>query len=172
MKVGKKLVFLLAFAVIVAGCGKPKAPELKEVKAWPLNSLDGVQVKHGVSLDPQVSWDGKGSLKISAPGPTTVTLFTAGPLGLDEAKLIYQAMLKTKDVTGDVYLEMWCGFKGKGEFFSRAVMTPLKGTTDWTMQITPFILEKGQKPEIVRLNVVITGPGEVWVDDVKLLAEK
>jgi hypothetical protein len=171
MKTAKAFALILTL-LIAAGCGKDKGPEIREIKSWALNSLDGVVVKHGVEIDSKVSRDGKGSLKITTPGATTVSLFTAGPLDVDKAKLIYQAMVKTEDVQGDVYLEMWCVFKDKGEFFSRALESPLKGTSDWTMQATPFMLEDDQKPEIVRLNIVITGPGVVWIDDVKLLSEK
>jgi len=30
-------------------------------------------------------------------------------------------------------------------------------------------LKKGQKPELVKLNLVITGKGTVWIDDIKLI---
>jgi hypothetical protein len=169
MKTGRYLALALVL-IVAAGCGQGKKNEIREIKAWPLNSLDGLLVKHGVEIDNKFSKDGKGSLKITTPGPTTVNLFATGPIPLDKARLIYQAMIRTEDVAGDVYLEMWCGFKGKGEFFSRALQAPQKGTTDWTMQQTPFMLQDDQKPDYVRLNLVITGPGVVWVDDVKLLA--
>jgi hypothetical protein len=34
---------------------------------------------------------------------------------------------------------------------------------------TPFFLKRGEKPDNVKLNVVINGTGTVWIDDVKLL---
>ncbi len=70
---------------------------------------------------------------------------------------------------GQVFLEMWCHFAGKGEFFSRGLQAPLTGTTDWTTEETPFFLKKGENPDNVKLNVVINGKGTAWVDDVKLL---
>jgi hypothetical protein len=42
-------------------------------------------------------------------------------------------------------------------------------TVDWTTQETPFFLQKGQKPEVIKLNVVINGQGTVWVDEIALL---
>ena len=69
---------------------------------------------------------------------------------------------------GTAYLEMWCVFPGSGEYFSRALQNPLSGTIDWTTMETPFFLQKGQKPELIKLNVVINGKGTVWVDDITL----
>jgi hypothetical protein len=63
---------------------------------------------------------------------------------------------------------MWCAFPGAGEFFSRALHAPLTGTTEWTTQETPFFLKKGEVPNLVRLNLVITGAGTVWIDDLTL----
>ena len=35
-------------------------------------------------------------------------------------------------------------------------------------QETPFFLEKNQKPDLIRLNIVVDGSGTVWVDEVVL----
>lgn len=53
---------------------------------------------------------------------------------LENARLIYQAKLRTKDLEEQAYLEMLCSFPDKGEFFSRGLASPLSGTTDWTTQ--------------------------------------
>ena len=81
----------------------------------------------------------------------------------------YQARLRTEDVQGQVYLEMWCHFPDKGEFFSRSVDTPLTGSTEWTTEETPFSLKKGENPDFVKLNLVFDGTGTVWIDDIRLL---
>jgi len=88
---------------------------------------------------------------------------------LEDARLVYRAQIRTDSVQGQVYLEMWCRFPGKGEFFSRALHAPLTGSTEWASQETPFLLEKGQNPDHIALNIVINGRGLVWVDDVALL---
>jgi hypothetical protein len=64
---------------------------------------------------------------------------------------------------------MLCHFPGKGDFFSRGLMTPLSGSTDWTTQETPFFLKGGENPDNIKLNVVIDGKGTVWIDDIQLL---
>jgi len=101
--------------------------------------------------------------------PDNATLVMAGDIDVENARLIYKAQVRTENVEGQVYLEMWCCFPGKGEFFSRGLMTPLTGTTDWTTQETPFFLKKGQNPDNVKLNLVINGKGTVWIDDIRLL---
>jgi hypothetical protein len=153
---------------LIAGCGGGGSRE-KTLASFPIKSLEGVLTLSGVDLDEQITDDGNGSLRIVTPGPTTVRLFEVKKPDVDNARLIYRARLRTRSVDGDVYLEMWCRFPGKGEFFSRGLESPLRGTTDWTSQEVYFMLKKGQKPDLVKLNVVIGGSGTVWVDDVSLL---
>jgi hypothetical protein len=101
--------------------------------------------------------------------PTVIRLFEVRDLNVEDARLIYQARVRTENVQGQVYLEMWCHFPGKGEFFSRGLQSPLTGTTDWTTEETPFFLNKGENPDYVKLNLVINGKGTAWIDDIKLL---
>lgn len=130
--------------------------------------LSGVLTRSGVELDRQVTSDGDGSIKIVAAEPTTVRLFEVDQIDVEDARLIYRARLRAEKVDGQVYLEMWCRFPGSGEFFSRALHDPISGSTEWVSQETPFFLKEGEKPDLVKLNVVIDGTGTVWVDDVKL----
>ncbi len=135
----------------------------------PIADLAGVLTPSGVELDTQVTADGNGSLKVVADGPTTVRLFEVEGLDVEDARLTYRARIRTEEVRGQVYLEMWCRFPSVGEFFSRALQAPISGSTEWVSQETPFFLEKGQNPDLVKLNLVIDGAGTVWVDDVKLV---
>jgi hypothetical protein len=153
---------------ILAGCSKP-IKEVVELKQFPIDSLEGIITQSGVQLDKEVSSDGNGSLKIIATGPTSVRLFELGDVDVENARLIYQAKVRTEGVEGQVYLEMWCHFPGKGEFFSRGLQTPLTGTTNWTTEETPFFLKKGENPDNVKLNLVINGKGTAWIDDVRVL---
>src|SRR5262249_55977340 len=101
-------------------------------------------------------------------GPMTVHLYETGDLDVEDARVIYQAKLRSEGLEGKAYLEMWCSFAGKGEFFSRALQAPIGGTTGGASQGTPFFLQKGQNPDNVKLNLVIDGRGTVWIDDLKL----
>jgi uncharacterized protein (TIGR03067 family) len=44
----------------------------------------------------------------------------------------------------------------------------VSGTTEWSTYEIPFRLEKGERPERVKLNVAIEGKGTVWIKDITL----
>jgi len=158
---------LAAFGL--AACSTASQP-VSELQRFPLDSLEGVIAQSGVEVDAATSSDGSGSLKATATEPTTIRLFETGDLDLENARLIYQAKVRTEGVEGQVYLEMWCRFPGQGEFFSRGLQSALSGTTDWTSQETPFFLQAGQNPDNVKLNLVIDGKGTAWIDDIRLVS--
>jgi hypothetical protein len=153
---------------VLVGCSKP-SQDVMELKRFPVDSLEGIITQSGVQFDKEVSSDGKGSLKIIATEPTVVRLFELGDIDVENARLIYQAKVRTEGVEGQVFLEMWCHFPGKGEFFSRGLQTPLTGTTNWTTEEAPFFLKKGENPDNVKLNLVINGKGTAWIDDIRVL---
>ena len=162
-------IFLFtALFFIVVGCSKPST-QMVEIKKFPIDTIDGIITQSGVEIDKSVSNDGNGSLKITATEPTVVRLFEVGDVDVENAKLIYQAKVRTESVEGQVYLEMWCHFPGKGEFFSRGLQEPLTGTTNWSTEETPFFLQKGENPDNVKLNLVIDGKGTAWIDDIRLV---
>jgi hypothetical protein len=163
--------FLLGLIMLLplnAACEKAGI-DSEVMKQFPITSMEGVISQTGVTFDKGVSSDGNGALRIDASEPTTIRLFEVKDLNIENARLIYRARLKTEGVKGQAYLEMWCIFPGMGEYFSRSLHSPLSGTVGWTTQETPFFLQKGQKPELVKLNLVVNGQGTVWVDDLSLL---
>lgn len=146
-----------------------------EIMRFTLDNTEGLITQSGLAIDEAISSDGNGSLRIDATGPTTVRLFETGDVDIEYARLIYQAKLRTEDVRGQVYLEMWCHFPGKGEFFSRGltqIRQPLTGTTDWTTEEIHFLLQDGENPDNIKLNLVGGGKGTVWIDDIRLLKGK
>jgi len=167
MRSFKSVLWLLLILTFV-GCSKP-SQEVVELKKFPIDSLEGVITQSGVQFDKEISSDGNGSLKIIATEPTVVRLYELGGIDVENARLIYQAKVRTEGVEGQVYLEMWCHFPGKGEYFSRGLQTPLTGTTNWTTEETPFFLKKGENPDNVKLNLVINGKGTAWIDDIRVL---
>jgi hypothetical protein len=157
------LLCFLAMWAVTAG-----AQEI-ELKHYPLDDVSGLITQSDVLIDENVPSEGKGSLKATASQPRVVRLFETGDLGIDNARLIYRARLKTEDIKGQAYLEMWCHFPGKGEFFSRGLQNPLSGTNNWVTEEIPFLLQKGERPDNVKLNLVINGTGTVWIDDIRIL---
>jgi hypothetical protein len=149
-------------------CSRSATPE-ETVFRDAVSDRSAVVPQAPVEFDALTSSDGTGSLRIRTGDSTTVRLYEIGDVDAEDARLVYRARLRTEGVQGQVYLEMWCRFPGQGEFFSRALHAPLTGSTDWTLQETPFFLERGQNPDHIALNLIITGAGTVWVDDVVLL---
>jgi len=162
------LCLTFAAALVFGGC--PRASEeVETLKQFPITSLEGILTKSDIAFDTEVTSDGNGSLRVKAQEARQVPLFETGEIDVENARLIYQAKVRTERVVGKVYLEMWCHFPGKGEFFSRGLHSALTGTTEWTTQETPFFLKKGENPDNVKLNLVIEGKGTAWIDEVRLI---
>jgi hypothetical protein len=129
-------------------------------------------IKRFFTADPTVSKDciveGDSWLFICEQ-PQTVNLFEIENPDIEQCILTYKAQIRTEGLSGRTYLEMWCRFKGKGEYFSKGFNQALVGTNEWVMREIPFFLKKGQRPDAVKLNLVIEGKGRVWVRDIELL---
>jgi len=144
------------------------SPSTVELKRYPVDSLDGVIAKTGLVFDKEVSSDGNGSIRIAADRPTTVRLYETGDLDVENAVLTYQARMRTENVEGKAYLEMWCQFPGGVEALSKGLESALSGSMEWCTEMTPFFLKQGENPVNVGLDVVIQGKGTVWIDDIRV----
>lgn len=101
--------------------------------------------------------------------PLVIRLFEIANPGVEDCMVIYRAKLKSEGLEGQAYLEMWCRFSGKGEFFSRGLQNPLSGSNEWASYETPFFLKKGENPDLIKINLVVKGTGKVLIKDVELL---
>jgi len=142
--------------------------EKSELKYFPLNDLNGIITQSGIEVDKNVSDDGIGSVRIVTDKPIVIQLYNIDDIKVDDTQIVYEANLKSEDVKGQAYLEMWCVFKDKGEFFSRGFDSVISGTNDWKTIRTVFNLNKGEMPDQIKLNVVINGVGTIWIDDIHL----
>ena len=168
----KNILLALLIGLAMSACASGQAPTAAvELKHFPLDSLEGVRATTGASFDPKISADGKGSLRVDAKEPITVPLFEVTDVSVENATLIYQARLQSESLDGKAFLEIWVRIPGKGEFFSRGLDRPITGTMSWMTVATPFLLQAGQKPDLIRLNLVVQGKGRVWIDDVHLMRE-
>ncbi len=163
-------VFIL-FTGMVMSCSRSTSKDLV-IEKFSCDSLEGVIHSIGISPDGRVKKEGQAALRIDIAEPTVVRLFETGDIDIEDAVLIYQARLRTEGVQGRIYLEMWCRFEGKGEFFSQGYDTSLSGTTKWTQVEIPFFLKDGENPDKVKLNLACEGAGTVWVDDVRLIKRR
>jgi hypothetical protein len=152
----------LALALLATSAS---AEELKK-----LGLDDASLIGTTIQTDSQVKAEGKGSIKITTRWPTTICLGEVSGLDVENSTLIYRAKVKS-DLDGTAYLEMWVHVGG-GQYFSRGMNDVVSQKTDWKTLQTPFMFQKGQKPDKVTLNLIINGKGTVWVDDVVLSKER
>jgi len=149
---------------VVMAAAVARAEELKKL------SLDDPAVASpAIAADAQVKVEGASSLRIAVRWPTTVCLGEVAGLDVENAQLVYSARVKT-DLDGTALLEMWAHVGG-GSYFSRGLNDAVGQKSDWKTIRTPFLFQKGQKPEKVTLNLVVNGTGTVWIDDVRLSKE-
>ena len=153
---------IVAVALLVQTSAQ--AQELKKISLDDASSI-GLTIQ----TDASVKTEGKASVKITTAWPTTVCLGEVTGLAVEDAKLVFKAKVKTA-LEGDAFLEMWAHVGG-GQYFSKGMNDPAKGKSDWKAIQTPFMFQKGQKPDKVTLNIVINGKGTVWVDDIVLSKE-
>src|SRR5262249_43412852 len=152
---------LCGFAAIFVGGGSPAGPPRPGEGVGPSappGPPDGGGARRG-GAGRHLARAGAGR-RLGVPAP-----------GVEQSVLTYRARMKTADVKGRAFLEMWVRIPGQGEFFSRGLAQTVTGTTDWAPYEIPFFLQKGQQPDLVRLNVVLDGGGgTVWMKDVELRA--
>lgn len=111
----------------------------------------------------------EGGWRINAREAGSVRLFEVAEPDVESCVLTYRAELKAADVEGGAYLELWCRFPGRGEFFSKGLHQKAKGTVGWSSYEVPFRLKQEERPDLIRLNVAFDGPGTLWVRNIELL---
>jgi hypothetical protein len=159
---------LIFAALIVFGCSQEPSSETKLIRHYSADNSDGIVGGHMVAIDSTQFAEGGASVRIDANGPTVVPLYEVRHVDIDNARLIYRALVRSLNVEGQAYLEMWCQFGDKGEFFSRDLQTPVVGSSEWKTEETYFFLRSGETPNLVKLNLVVNGSGTVWIDDIGL----
>ena len=119
------------------------------------------------SIEGRLNMD-DGSWAVSCTTTQTFRLFEVPNPGVENCTVTYVARLKSEDLVGRAYLEMWCRFPSRGEFFSRGLGNPISGPCDWASCQTQFFLKAGEEPDLIRLNLVVEGHGTVFIKDAEL----
>lgn len=105
---------------------------------------------------------------ISVDEAQSVRLFEFPVKDFNAGRIEYIAQAKAEGVFGAAYLEMWVRLPGKGEFFSKAMDTPLKGESGWSTYSAPFFFQEGQIPESIRLQLTFVDKGTVRMRNVRV----
>ncbi len=109
------------------------------------------------------------ALVLEANEKTTVSLFEVNQPHVDQCILTYRAKAKADRLEGRAYLEMLCRLPRIGDHKVKGVDSALEGLGDWSLLETRVYLPEGQKPELLKLNLVMEGPGRVRMKDVELI---
>jgi hypothetical protein len=157
---GLVIVIVLGFAISLAGT-RASAEDLMKLGLDDVSTL-GLTIEN----DSRIRVEGAGSVKITTLHPTAVCLGEVSGLDLANTTLIYRAHAKSQ-LEGSAFLEMWVQVDG-GRYFSRGFNSTIEGHSDWQVIQTPFVFKKGQSPGRITLNLIISGTGTVWIDDVVL----
>ena len=160
MKTLKYSLILLGLSAVLGASGADAGQKTKTLKAF---TTTDPTISKDVAVTADQTW------AATCTNAQVIHLFEVAKPGVEDCMVIYRVKLKTEGLSGPAYLEMWCRFPGKGEFFSRDLEHPISGSNDWASFETPFFLKKGEQPDLIKLNVVVKGGGKVWVKDVELI---
>ena len=107
----------LALQAGPAGAGEKILAQL------PLDKVESLATV--LTLDSEITAEGKSAVKIISPGPASICLGLIENLQVEDAgqayKLVYQAQVRARDLKGNAFLEMWCFFGSDGPYFSRGL---------------------------------------------------
>ncbi len=164
-----RIGLLVAVAAMILGPARGADAKPREIVTVPLDRAETLGTR--IAADPEIKTDGEASIRIVTRWPTLINLAEVIGPNVAPATLIYEADIRSQDLIGNAYLEIWCHFGDQGRYFGRGLDSTVTGTSDWTTLRTVFRLEEGQRPTLVTLNLVIDGEGIVWVDRPRLLYE-
>ena len=146
---------------------RPPRPAGPAVSVRRFGVSDATLAEDGISVEDE-AWciDAARGARASA---RTLRLFEIEQPGLELCLVTYRASMRCEDLEGRAFLEMWCRLEGQGEFFSKGFDQALSGTSGWASYEIPFWLKRGQRPDLIKLNVTLEGGGRLWLKDVELL---
>jgi hypothetical protein len=164
----KRILPLMLFALLAAAPASFAAPGDPQdiLKGWDIISPDVLGLRISRNIDER-------AITIDTKWPTTVCVTTVDLKNkrFDQTTLTFSAEMKSSDLTGAAYLEMWLHVPGlaKGYLISRGLLRPLQKSAPavWSTFETSFTLSKNQVPDQAILNLVISGRGSVWLRNVK-----
>ena len=164
------IIFTMFFLLY---CRAPINSEEIEIPAQELGKLgldDVSTLATVIETDTTEKVEGEGAIKITTKWPTTICLGEFLGIKVENTRLVCRASIKCENLQGSAFIEMWCTVGG-GNYFSRGMDTAVGSTTGWQIVEVPFMLYQDQQATGVLLNLVITGKGTVWIDDVRLIQQ-
>lgn len=165
----KRLFPLMLLALLVAAPASFASPTDPQdiLKGWEIISPDVLGLRISRNVDER-------AVTFETKWPTTICITSVDLKDnhFDQTTINFSAEMKTSDLTGAAFLEMWLHVPGlaKGYLISRGYERPLQRTSPlaWSKFETSFTMAKNQVPDRAILNLVINGKGTVWLRNVRL----
>lgn len=111
---------------------------------------------------------GELQITFSVTGPHSFPLFEVPLTAIEDCVLEYRAEIRSQDLHGTACIEMLCEFAPGEQYFSRALDSYARGTTEFRACATLFSLQAGQRPQKVWLGVYAEGSGTVFLRNLSL----
>lgn len=165
-------VLMSVFLAVLAAGGCRRGPA--EVAVFPVDSDEGIfdRGAENVTFDPEESADGGGSLRVESARPRTVRLYeVARPRGVEGRLIVLTAKLKSVGIRGEAFPELWIHPAGRNEVQVRNPKMFVNQSRPWTPLRLEYRCEKGERLDLLRVNLVINGIGRAWIDDIHITSE-
>jgi C-terminal processing protease CtpA/Prc len=138
------------------------------VAGWSGNDLVGGEYR--VGLDRTVAHSGTSSGHITARSAAPDGFGMLAQSLRAEAyrgkRVRFSAYVKTRDVTGSAGIWMRVDGNGGALAFDNMGTRPVRGTTDWHQ--VSIVLDVPSEADGFALGMLMTGPGQAWIDDASL----
>lgn len=168
------LIIAVTSALGLGGCGRGPAEPVREVASFPVDGDQDIVDRGGenVAFDREESADGGGSLRAESARPRTVRLYEVrNPRGLEGRLIVLTARLKSVGIRGEAFPELWIHESGRSDVQVRNPAGVVLKTQDWTPVRIEYRCERGERPDLLRVNLVIDGYGRAWIDDIRITSE-
>lgn len=141
---------------------------IETITSQTCDTLDQVTTK--VSVDNTTTSDG--SFKIEAPQGTVLTMAEQKGIKVPAGGTLWcRAHMKSESVVGKAYLEIHMETDRGAQYFSRDIPQRLYGTMDWHEVVVPIKIARDDRLSKVLVNVVVEGPGTLWIKGIRLAHE-
>jgi len=113
-------------------------------------------------------------LRATAAGPTSIHLVTIDHPPVSGPRYVVAGQVRYQGVEGQGYLEMWTVFPNGERFFTRTLaaqgsLAAFHGESNWRRFELPFDMSgASQVPSRLEINLVLSGPGTVWLGPIHL----
>jgi hypothetical protein len=124
-------------------------------------AIDKPLARDGVTAD-------QGGWRIETGGETTLPFFELTGLDLHDGNIVYRGEMKAGDLEGAAYLFLQC-YRDGNMLTAKNISPGLEAPSDWANFEVSFQPREGQHVDRIKLSVVVTGKGTVWIKDIRVM---